>query len=566
MLICASFAFAADSESANEVDPKPPIHLDPVLRRALLKAIENLENEEETDDSSTTTESTTTEDSEILTTGDETDSKTKIQFSITDQEPSVQFHSFVVDGHKAFENKTDEATTKTEDVESATYKGLDPILVEDIDVKETNFNSLTQTRSIQSSIVAENNVAPKSKIESKKEEVSTKKPEPTTTTTTTPRPIFNEDGENIEELDNHEVQVFQAPLVAAFTVHQDAQGLPKSVVPIYKQAVRKPITPSLPITRMQLGTQSSKFQAQLNDISLNQFQNPQISQQLALQQQLELKQRLLEEQIQKLQNQQKQHEEQLRQQQYLHQQQLLFSQNEQQRQQQRILEEQKLRQQQYTEQQQRTSQNFVQNNQFRQQNFQKNVPTSVSFQPSISLPPSSLPIGISEQQLPQREAVDFLVRLRSGQQSPFPLQPNIPIVPSNQLQVPVDKPFTNNFVDKARQNSNVRVFRHDLSTGNLGINTNNGFNRNYQFSNNFRNIPLTPHHNRYSHDNELQNLLFQSGLAQGGRSQEDLSIVSKVLSLNHGVNFRNNFLNSNPNIHFGESKRIDVKSKPNFSV
>ncbi|CAH1991806.1 unnamed protein product, partial [Acanthoscelides obtectus] len=51
-----------------------------------------------------------------------------------------------------------------------------------------------------------------------------------TTTTTTPIPTSTEESEAKVE----DVQFFSAPLVAAFTVHQDALGLPKSIEPIYK--------------------------------------------------------------------------------------------------------------------------------------------------------------------------------------------------------------------------------------------------------------------------------------------------------------------------------------------
>nr|CAI5827985.1 unnamed protein product [Callosobruchus analis] len=52
----------------------------------------------------------------------------------------------------------------------------------------------------------------------------------TTTTTTTSPPTSTEENEAKVE----DVQFFSAPLVAAFTVHQDELGLPKSIEPIYK--------------------------------------------------------------------------------------------------------------------------------------------------------------------------------------------------------------------------------------------------------------------------------------------------------------------------------------------
>lgn len=52
----------------------------------------------------------------------------------------------------------------------------------------------------------------------------------TTTTTTTPRPTHNEDGENIELVDDIKIQ--EAPLVTAFTVDLDERGTTKKVVPL----------------------------------------------------------------------------------------------------------------------------------------------------------------------------------------------------------------------------------------------------------------------------------------------------------------------------------------------
>lgn len=535
MFICVVWANSV-SEGTNEIDHEKLIRFNPALRRALLRALEDLENESEDFEEENSTDTSLADKDEILEDGDEASPKKRKEFSV-DQIPAVQYHSFVVDGQKAFKVKNSK-DYEIEKKKLEAKKVLDPLDNEDIEVKETsNLNSITQTRSIQSNIAAENFISKDSGKESSKKPAITTT---TTTTTTTPKPSHNEDGENIEELENHEVQVYQAPLVAAFTVHQDALGLPKKVVPIFKEAVRRPILPTLPVTTMQL----NPIKTQSNNIeqSIVQQQVPTVQtsnfQQLTLQQQLESKQRFLEEQLQKLQLQQRQHEA------ILHQQQLIQQQQLQQRQQQeRFLEEQNFRQ--------------AQINNLRQQ--PKNVfqTSSVSFLPSITLdsPPSL------EQALPQKEAVDFLVHLRSGQRIPFPLQQTAPIIPNVNLQVPHEKQYQN-FVDKNQNSGTVRVFRQDSATGNFGLNTNDIFSRNNRFNANFnKRFPVFPNQNRFKHNDELKSLLYQSGLTHGGRSQEDLSIISKVLSLNHGL--PPNFVFDTRNLHFDESRRLETKIQPN---
>ncbi|XP_032687851.1 putative uncharacterized protein DDB_G0294196 isoform X2 [Odontomachus brunneus] len=97
---------------------------------------------------------------------------------------------------------------------------------------------------------------------------------------------------NREETLTEEVKIFQAPLVAAFTVQQDEQGVPKSVVPIYRQ--------------------TGDGQA------------------LTLQEQLEFKQKLLEQQLVELQQQQIQQTQFLVRQRQLYEQQLIQKQQQQQ--------------------------------------------------------------------------------------------------------------------------------------------------------------------------------------------------------------------------------------------
>lgn len=78
----------------------------------------------------------------------------------------------------------------------------------------------------------------------------------------------------------------------------------------------------------------------------------------------------------------------------------------------------------------------------------------------------------------------------------------------------------------------TRVFRQDASqTGNFGFNNNQNFQ--------FQQQQINPVESTL--DNQLQNLFHQSGIST--RSTEDIGIISKILSLNHGV--PNDFLYSN---------------------
>ncbi|KAL6260179.1 hypothetical protein P5V15_007713 [Pogonomyrmex californicus] len=120
-------------------------------------------------------------------------------------------------------------------------------------------------------------------------------PKPTASSPTVP-PTNNVTLSSKERVQAEEVKIFQAPLVAAFTVQQDELGVPKSIVPIYRQ--------------------SGDGQA------------------LTLQEQLEFKQKLLEQQLAELQQQQ------IQQTQFLVRQRQLYEQQLRQKQQQLYLQEQ----------------------------------------------------------------------------------------------------------------------------------------------------------------------------------------------------------------------------------
>lgn len=382
----------------------------------------------------------------------------------------------------------------------------------------------------------------------------------TTTTTTTEAPTHNEDGENIEKVSKNDVKIYQAPLVAAFTVQQDALGLPKNVIPLI-HPVRTPPAVARPIQQFTISSSTSVNTTPkplINTTPLAQhltLELPSVNSAPAftLSKSLELpstkeaafttfaldqKRKQLEEQIAQLQAQQRQTEETFRQRQAYQEQQALNRQQElllQQRY--RFEEENRARLQRYEQEQQL----LRQQQQFQNSHFLTNLPTinhltpppadqssSVQIIPSLSFP--------TQQLLPVREATEFRSKpptftpsqplpVFSGPPSPL-LSPNpqLPLKPAQQFisGIVTGHPTLNNIdpinISEQSRGRN-RVFRHESGTGNFGLNS---INTNFP--------PIYP---IYNVDSQLQNLLLQSGI--GRSSNEDLNIISKVLSLNHGI-------------------------------
>ncbi|KOC59485.1 hypothetical protein WH47_10631 [Habropoda laboriosa] len=373
-----------------------------------------------------------------------------------------------------------------------------------------------------------------------------------------------------------EVKIFQAPLVAAFTVQQDEQGIPKSVVPI--------------------------------------FRSPNDGQALTLQEQLEFKQQLLEKQLAELQQQQlhqtqflarqqQLYEQQIRQkqyQQYYLQEQARIKQLEEQAKLKR-LEEQRIKQleeQRFKYEEQRLNRFQPQRPPpqkqffFEQSNsllsFQPPVDSNVHLQPSLALevpnvagPPPFQPIFQQDpprlqpfrqqQQLPQHQlsqqqlqplTQQQLQQLQQPQQHQQLQQPQ----QHQQLQQPQQhqqklqqsfSSFSNDFQPSISPTGRFNRQEAFNAIGNFGFNEDNkvtpsrnnfGFNvqqrtpANYYhpFTQYRQTKPPTP-------AKQIQHLLYQSGIAgdlsnvQGIGNNEDLNIVSKVLALNVGaVSNKNN--------------------------
>lgn len=526
----------------NTIEAGPSVRLDPYIRKALLKALSDLEE----GDSFTDTDSTVSTIKSNTETANTNNEFTDVQAN----QENIQIHSFVVNGQAAFDNSSQTTpmlidnkisilSTTVGNVENYVTASLptQAPFQEIFQTKETGVN-LQQIRSIPSSAksTTDNLVSSSSKLITSKPRGISPTTTSTTTTTTTPKPTHNEDGENIEEVNQKDVQVFQAPLVAAFTVHQDAQGVPKKVIPIYQQSNNEGILKPSPTLSTPTNVIAPSFSspviptANIQRIPSTEF----INQQLTLQKQLEEKQLILEQQLRLLQIQQRQQEELLRNQH------LLLQQKEAQRIQQALFEQDQFKRQKIIGEQQQLSSNQISNtfNNVRPQNSQVSIQPSVTLDQTNTLAP--------QQQLPNREAVDFLIHLRNQQQTQFPLQENhLPQGITSFLQPNPVQNFNqvSNFQltnqlrpdDQLGQKQGNRVFRHENSVGNFGINQN--YNRLNTFESPFSNRFLTNRFNQFSRDSELKQLLAQSNI--NTRAHEDLNIVSKVLSLNHGIPLNN---------------------------
>ncbi|XP_053595316.1 alpha-protein kinase 1 [Microplitis demolitor] len=398
-----------------------------------------------------------------------------------------------------------------------------------------------------------------------------------------------------------EVKIFQAPLVAAFTVQQDERGVPKSVVPIYKpdgngQALT--LQEQLEFKQQLLEKQLAELQAQqiqqtqflIRQQQLYQEQQRQKQRQFYLAEQARLK--LLEEQknnqLSSLQQQQQQPLGLQQQQQHLNlqhqqqqqQQQLSF---QQQQQQQQLSLQQHQQQQQLSLQQQQQQQ---QQQQLPQQQplgaFSQNLQTlqlpsknsNVQFQASLGFqvphaapsPPfqSNIPEPLRTQQLPHQNQLkqNFNHNYNSNNLSP---QQSFLRAQDQRLGVQSFPSVSVDFQPPAVSTS-ARFNRQEAlgSVGNFGINDNRQQTRNHLVFDlprpDSRFVPFNqftsfrqPVH-RPTPARQIQQLLFQSGVAgELGRNhgapgnQEDLNIVSKVLALNVGalpsknLNFNDNF-------------------------
>ncbi|XP_020722581.1 signal transducer and activator of transcription C-like [Bombus terrestris] len=373
-----------------------------------------------------------------------------------------------------------------------------------------------------------------------------------------------------------EVKIFQAPLVAAFTVQQDEQGVPKSVVPIF----RSPNDGQALTLQEQLEFKQQLLEKQLAELQQQQIQQTQflVRQQQLYEQQLRQKQQhqfYLQEQarIKQLEEQAriKQLEEQTRIKQLEEQtklkrleEQARFKQLEEQR---FKFEEQRLNRFQPQRPIPQKQSFFEQSNNIL--SFQPPVESNVHLQPSLALEVPNVDASpafqstfqpdqrlqpfrqqpqahhqLQQQQLPQLPQPQQLQQL---QQLPQPQQLQPP-QQHQRLQQSFGS-FSNDFQPSLTPASRFNRQEAFNSIGNFGFNVDNKantanvrFNPPHRTPGNFFSFtqfksqahPPTP-------ARQIQQLLYQSGIAgdpnnaQGIGSPEDLNIVSKVLALNVGA-------------------------------
>ncbi|XP_031370456.1 putative uncharacterized protein DDB_G0271606, partial [Apis dorsata] len=540
---------------------QPPIKLDKNLRRALLKALTDLEAEsaEQYKDESETI-------SQRDTSAFESIAKKNLNDNLGVQKTTFSFKSFPSDDDVPNEDKLQNSSfvegiryvtlnIPSMNIEKATQEDARSFHVQNMILPEEKSNFRSESKEQREKTTPTTmNIFSVNKMESltQKPDVSESlarsasngianalvDPKPTVVTPT----VSSKNNVTITELDDskdktEEVKIFQAPLVAAFTVQQDEQGVPKSVVPI--------------------------------------FRSPNDGQALTLQEQLEFKQQLLEKQLAELQQQQFQQTQFLVRQQQLYEQQLRQKQQQQYYLQEQVrikqleeqtklkqLEEQKLKQ--LEEQRLNRFQLppvpqkqffFDQSNNFL--TFQPLAESNVHLQPSLTLEVPNVAAPPTFQPIFQQDLLR-LQPFRQQQQSQYlhqqqQIQPQqLQQLHQSQQHQRLQQSF-GSFSTDFQPSVSTRYNRQEAFNlvGNFGFNGDNkiaanrgnfGFVPSHRTPTNFYNPyaqfkqskPPTP-------ARQIQHLLYQSGIAgdpnnvQGIGNPEDLNIVSKVLALNVGA-------------------------------
>lgn len=569
MLLITSCLYAVIANKRDESTSQSIVNqLNPTLRKALLKALTNIEIDAENrkDNSDLNIFQTTTSssrDDELLEESTSADLYNSyftesVNFTQKSKDDNEIIHTIIFKAPKTTLSPNDQ---QQNDQVIIQFGAPDPVKDSDVHIETVQIARSVKTNEIDDGERDNQNVGSIDVTENVK--VTTYKPNITASantniisdiqlTTTQPR-THNEDGENIEKVAKNDVKIYQAPLVAAFTVHQDELGLPRNVIPLV-DVTDRPEDAAKPIQEFTIDTSTSSFPATTSiPLENRNNNNDRFRQQFAsttpiafqlpsetngppftLSKSLELpstkeatfttfaleqKRRELEEKIILLQQQKQQQEETFR----------------------RFEEESRIRLQRYEQEQQ-----LLRQQQFYQSNFLRNtLPTTLN---QLTPPPISNSVQIipslsfpTQQLLPVREPNEFKPKpintfsssqplllpqhitphLATGPQLPFKsaqqFNPNNPIVSfqSQNLLNNID-PIQLNEQSRSRN----RVFRQESNIGNLGLNS---INTNFP--------PIYPISNV---DSQLQNLLLQSGIVSG-RSNEDLNIISKVLSLNHGI-------------------------------
>ncbi|KAL9695322.1 hypothetical protein quinque_014607 [Culex quinquefasciatus] len=509
LLTLVAATSSTDSNDSKDVDSDlKRIRIDPALRKALLRALRHLKERQE-------------EESDVLNTTEENFATTILDeileesTSSQDRSPNVKYYSAETETDNG-ENEiiktiiiTKPKTTLTPPKEDYARDAVpDPIKERENELVDSNqvarsvvsgsANALGESKDEKAANDKKISVVTAASGSSTTAEVTPTVTTVTPTTTTTKGPTHNSDGENIEKVKSEDVKIYQAPLVAAFTVQQDQLGVPRNVIPLLQSLPKKNpvefkqstpmVSTSHPVAQIQPVQNPPQAPATVpTPIPLNT-------------QALEEKTRILEQQLVTLQTQQRIQEQLLRSK-ILQEQQLILQQQQQLQQERARLEEETRRRLQ-----------------------------------SVSLPGKAIPISV-EQQLPFKEPVNFQpnnqakpntvveqVKSISPPAQQFPIIPPSPPQLSKQQLLPL-KPFQPFNVNPAPSPlplqaplpidqqlpglQRTRVFRHETGTAEQRL------------------------HAPLRNDNQLQNLLVQSGITS--RSAEDFNIITKVLALNHGI-------------------------------
>lgn len=255
--------------------------LNPALRKALLKALTNIEIDTsiEPDDDSTDLngiQTTTIRDEELLEESTAADLKALnlynsyltdgVNFTQKSKDDNEIIHTIIVKAPKttATTSTIDQGNDPSKLLQIIQFGAPDPVKDSDVHIETVQIARSVKTNEIGDDDGGRDNDGTDNDDEFK---VTTYKPPQSSTLlpgngaaitttgteaaavkTTTELLTHNEDGENIEKVSKNDVKIYQAPLVAAFTVQQDAHGLPKNVIPLIDQyrvqslpAIAKPI-------------------------------------------------------------------------------------------------------------------------------------------------------------------------------------------------------------------------------------------------------------------------------------------------------------------------------------
>uniref|UniRef100_A0A182RZ57 Uncharacterized protein n=1 Tax=Anopheles funestus TaxID=62324 RepID=A0A182RZ57_ANOFN len=471
------------------------LNIDPALRKALLRALRHLKERQEEEkqeqllgDANTTEENfATTILDELLEESTVADSDARVRDT-----SGVDYHTFVANAQED-DRDTIEGEVEQRDTGAVTIGSSDANeIIKTIIIAKPKATLTAPKLESENEIVppVEQSTAGTTDVPLPVTSSTTQQPPVSTTTgipvPTTPAPTHNEDGENIEQVKSEDVKIFQAPLVAAFTVQQDQLGVPRNVIPLLQtppkqkspgatdfkpspvilpvgaaasapapspvatvpllqiQAVPSTqplLAPLAPPSAISLSTRALEEKTRQLEQQLFALQNQQRAQEQLLRAKIQQEQAIIQQQQQQLQQQKQRLEEETRLRiQRFEQEQRLFRQQQAQFQQQQQFQQQPPSTQQlppFKPQPLPLQQQPLQQQQAPQPTFVQELPRpgpAVQFIPSVSLP-GGKPIPISvEQQLPFKEAVDF--------------QPQQP--PQQQQQVSQQGPKTTTSVEQVK--------------------------------------------------------------------------------------------------------------------